>query len=154
MNIYIVNYKESFAKDIAELFFNTIHKTCNKDYTKEQLNAWANPKIDYSSWEKRLRESTPYLILDTKKLIGFCEFNDDYIDCFYIHNEYQGIGKTLLNYVLELAKKSKVEKLRVDASITAKPFFENFGFIESKKNSVKKNNQILINYSLELKVNN
>ncbi len=60
MNIYIINYKESFAKNIAELFFNTIHKTCNKDYTKEQLNVWANPNIGYKDWELRLKKSTPY----------------------------------------------------------------------------------------------
>ena len=150
----IITYNKNYSKQISELFTNTIHKTCNKDYTKEQLNAWANPNIDYEAWKKRLSKTKPYLVIFDEKLVGFTEFYEDYIDCFYIHHEYQsrGLGKTLLTHLLNQAKQNKIKILRVDASITAKPFFEKYGFKEMKKNYVKRDNQELINYSMTLNI--
>jgi len=156
MFIKVSNNNNLFKKEIAKLFTNTIHKTCKKDYTKEQLNAWANPNIDYDSWEKRLEKTKPYLAFIDDTLVGFVEFCDDYIDCFYVHHEYQGqgVGKALMNHILDIASKNAIETLRVDASITARPFFESFGFEKIKENHIKRGTQTLINYYLELKVNN
>ncbi|NVJ52710.1 MAG: GNAT family N-acetyltransferase [Campylobacteraceae bacterium] len=150
----IITYNKNYSKQIPELFTNTIHKTCNKDYTKEQLNAWANLHINYEVWEKRLNKTKPYLTICDKKLVGFAEFYEDYIDCFYVHHEYQGcdVGKMLLNNIFKIAKQNEQTLLRVDASITAKPFFEKFGFIEVKKNKVERNNIELVNFSMEKKI--
>lgn len=152
----IIKYNKKHSRQISTLFTNTIHKTCNKNYTKEQLNAWAKPNIDYEAWEKRLNKTKPYLAVIDDTLVGFAEFYDDYIDCFYVHHEYQGqgVGKALINHILDIASKNGIKKLRVDASITAKAFFESFGFVETCKNEIKRDNQILINYSLELNLQN
>ena len=42
----IRKYKSSDCNEIVQLFYNTVHKINAKDYTKEQLNAWATGKID------------------------------------------------------------------------------------------------------------
>lgn len=152
MNILIIDYNKNYSKQIPDLFTNTIHKTCNKDYNKEQLEAWANPSIDYKSWEDRLSTTKPYLSIIDNTLVGFTEFYEDYIDCFYVHYKYQGkgVGKELLNHIFKIAKQNGIKTLRVDASITAKPFFEKFGFKELRKNLVSRGNQELVNYSLTL----
>ena len=152
----IIDYNQKYKKQIPILFINTIHKTCNKEYTKEQLNAWANPNINYESWEKRLDRTKPYLAVIDDNLVGFAEFYDDYIDCFYVHHEYQGqgVGKALMNHILDIASKNGIKIVRVDASITAKAFFESFGFVETRKNEIKRDNQVLINYTLELNLQN
>jgi putative acetyltransferase len=152
MNIEIVNYDKKFLKEIVHLFTNTIHKTCDKDYTKEQLNAWASLDIDYEKWDKKFEKSKPILVLNENQIIGFSELYDDYIDCFYIHHKYQnkGVGAFLLKYIINVARKKSLKKIKLDSSITAKLFFESFNFKEVKKNYVKRNNQTLVNYSLEL----
>lgn len=154
MKIQIKSYDKIFKKDIPELFTCTIHKTCNKDYTQAQLNAWANPNIDFKIWEQRVAKTKPYLAIIQNKLVGFVEFYEDYIDCFYIHHEYQGmgVGKSLLEHVLSIAKKNNISKIRVDVSITAKPFFEKFGFRQIKINHVKRYEEELINFSMELDI--
>lgn len=88
------------------------------------------------------------------QVVGFCEYYEGYIDCFYVHFNYQncGIGKLLLTHILELAKNEKRDKLKVDASITAKPFFEKFGFRQIKENLVKRENVELVNFSMEMNV--
>ena len=76
---------------------------------------------------------------------------DGYIDCFYVHFKYQGcgVGKLLLTHIFELVKNNKIDKIKVDASITAKPFFEKFGFIQVRENLVKRENVELVNFSME-----
>ena len=150
----ISTYKPEYKKEIAELFTRSIHETCAKDYSKAQLEAWASLDIDYDSWGKRLDKTQPFLAFVGDSLAGFVEFYDDYIDCFYINPSYQkqGVGRALLNHIFDLAKNKKIDKIRVDASITAKPFFEKFGFIELKRNIVKRKNQELINFSMELSI--
>lgn len=153
-SFFISNYDKKYLKQIVELFINTIHNINKKDYSKEQLNAWANPKYDLKTWEKRFEKSKPYLCILEDEIVGFCEYYDGYIDCFYVHYEYQncGIGKLLLTHILELAKNNKIDKIKVDASITAKPFFEKFGFKEVRKNLVKRENVELVNFSMEREI--
>lgn len=42
----IRKYRETDCKELADLFFNTVHCVNGKDYTEEQLNAWATGKIN------------------------------------------------------------------------------------------------------------
>jgi ribosomal protein S18 acetylase RimI-like enzyme len=153
-SFFIIGFDKKFLEQLVELFTNTIHNINKKDYSKEQLNAWANPKYDLKTWKKRVEKSKPYLCMLEDEVVGFCEYYEGYIDCFYVHFNYQnhGIGKLLLTYILDIAKNEKRDKLKVDASITAKPFFEKFGFKEVKKNFVKRENVELVNFSMEMNV--
>ena len=40
-DIKIRKYKEADAESLAQIYYDTIHKICSKDYTKEQIEAWA-----------------------------------------------------------------------------------------------------------------
>ena len=151
VEFFVIDYDKKYLKQIVELFTNTIHNINKKDYVKEQLNAWANPNYDLNIWDKRFEKSKPYLCVLEDEVVGFCEYYDGYVDCFYVHYKYQncGIGKLLLNHIFKIAKENNIDKIKADVSITAKPFFEKFGFIEVKKNIVKRNNVELINFSME-----
>ncbi len=154
LSFFIGNYDKKYLKQIVELFINTVHNINKKDYTKEQLNAWANLNYDLEIWEKRFEKSKPYLCMLENEVVGFCEYYDGYIDCFYVHYKYQnfGIGKLLLNHIINLAKNENINKIKVDASITAKLFFEKFEFKEIRKNVVKRENIELINFSMEREI--
>ena len=150
-SFFIGNYDKKYLKQIVELFINTVHNINKKDNSKEQLYAWANPKYDLKTWKKRFKKSKPHLCIFEDEVVGFYEYYDGYIDCFYVHFKYQncGVGKLLLTDVLELAKNENIDKIKVDVSITAKPFFEKFGFKEVRENLVKRENVELINFSME-----
>ncbi len=143
-------YEEKHLKEVVNLFTNTVHNVNKKDYTKEQLNAWASKNIDLKAWENRLKTSNTYLCMIEDEIVGFYVFEDDYIDCFYVHHKYQGfkVGRFMLEQIIKNANNHDIKILKVDASITAKPFFEKLGFKELKKNYVKRENQTLINYSM------
>ena len=48
----IRQYQPTDCKELAELFYNTVHTVNAKDYTKEQLDAWATGKVDLKKWKK------------------------------------------------------------------------------------------------------
>ena len=39
-------YKSTDCEQMAQLFYNTVHSVNVKDYTEEQLNAWATGSVD------------------------------------------------------------------------------------------------------------
>ena len=45
------DYKPSDYNCLAELFYQTVHCINAKDYTEEQLNAWATGKVDIQEWD-------------------------------------------------------------------------------------------------------
>ena len=46
----IREYRPSDCREIAELFYNTVHTVNAADYSKPQLNAWATGKVDLEKW--------------------------------------------------------------------------------------------------------
>ena len=51
----IREYRSADCKELAELFYHTVHIVNAKDYTKEQLDAWATGKVDLKNGKKRIQ---------------------------------------------------------------------------------------------------
>ncbi|MAC83958.1 MAG: GNAT family N-acetyltransferase [Arcobacter sp.] len=145
------------TQEIAELFTNTIHKINIQNYTLEQIEVWAPIKIDYEKWEKRFKKSKPYIAKKENKIVGFFEFEKDgYIDCFYVHYNYQsqGIGSMLLNKIVKITEENNLDMIFANVSITAKYFFEKNNFEIKKKNIIKRDREELINYTMTRQMSN
>jgi putative acetyltransferase len=145
-------YQPRDIPQIVRLFFDTIHTVNCRDYTPEQIAAWA-PKIpDETQWIKRYESRTVFVADDHSTIAGFAELEPNgHIDCFYCHHAYQrrGVGKMLLNRIEQEARSLNITRLFVEASITAKPFFEHLEFCNLGENQVFRNGVILINYRME-----
>lgn len=155
MNIEKATSKDT--KEIAELFTNTIHNVNIQNYTKDQIEVWAPSTINYEKWKERFTQSKPYIAKENNKILGFFEFEKDgYIDCFYVHYNYQGkgIGSLLLNKILKIAKKNNVDIIFANVSITAKSFFEKNNFKVKNKNIIKRDKSELINYTMIYQISN
>ena len=48
-------YQPSDCAQMAELFYQTVHSVNAKNYTKEQLDAWATGEVDLQAWDKSFR---------------------------------------------------------------------------------------------------
>ena len=44
-------YKTEDLTELAQLFYDTVHTVNARDYTREQLNAWAAGQVDMAGWE-------------------------------------------------------------------------------------------------------
>lgn len=151
--IIIRLYTESDAPLLAAIYFNTIHKINAKDYSPEQLNAWApNNSLEPEGWIRKWQKLPPIIAVINDKIVGFAEFeHNGHIDCFYCHHEHQGcgVGSELMREIESRAEKNKINKIFAEVSITAKPFFEAKGFVIKKEQSVTIRGIALTNFVME-----
>lgn len=65
----IRKYRQSDCKEIAALFYHTVHTVNAKDYTEEQLNAWASAQIDLEKWNQSLQEHFTVVAVDHETIV-------------------------------------------------------------------------------------
>lgn len=145
----IRRYETSDCKDLAELFYNTVHSINAKDYTEEQLNVWATGSVDLEKWNQSLLAHFSVVAVEDEIIVGFGDIDmTGYLDRLYVHKDYQnqGIATAIcdkLEYIFD------VGKVTTHASITAKPFFEKRGYKVTKKQNVERDGVLLQNYVME-----
>lgn len=152
MMITIRRFKNGDEAVLRELFFNTIRNVNIRDYSELQVQAWAPDDYDKAEWHSRIGKINPFVALLDDEIVGYADVQDDgYIDHFFCHSEHQGkgIGKALFNEIFKAAEQKCLSRLYSHVSITAKPFFERFGFKEVKKQRVNIRDQVLTNFVLE-----
>lgn len=147
----ILDYKISYSREIADLFYNSIHNINTAIYSQEQLDAWAPTPIDYEHWSARLELKKPFVAVKENTVLGFIELESDgHIDCLYVHPDHQrkGVAAKLLLHLCDAAVQQNIAELHLEASKLAKPFFESFGFTVVGENRVQIKNQTLSNYKM------
>ena len=119
----IREYQSTDCKELAELFYNTVHTVNAKDYTNEQLGVWATGQVDLKKWNQSLQKHFSIVAVDVNIIVGFGDVDKSgYLDRLYVHSEYQGKGiATAICNRLESAVQGNIV---THASVTAKPFFE------------------------------
>ena len=142
----IRKYKSSDLEAVSWLFYETIHNINARDYTQEQLRAWAS---NAQSLQKRkddlLCQHTLIAEID-KEIVGFGSI-DKYgcLDLLFVRKDKQGQGiATALCDELE----KKYSTVKTYASITAKGFFERRGYTLIKEQEVERNGIKLKNYEM------
>lgn len=155
MPIKIDEYKENYLVDLINLFVEVVHTVNENDYTREQLDVWAPEKIDIKKWKTRIKNNFVAVAKDGNKIIGFGELSPEgCIDMIYVHKDYlsQKIGQMLLECLVQKAKKLSLTEVITEASITAKPFFEKYGFKLIKKQVKTINDVDFVNYRMDKKI--
>ena len=142
-------YKPSDIIEVTNLFYGTVHAVNKKDYKKEQLDVWADGKVDLEKWNKSLMEHYSLVAIENEVLVGFGDIDKTgYIDLLYVHKDYQGkrIATVLCN---ELENTVQCDELTTHASITAKLFFEKRGYIVVAEQQVERQGVFLTNYIMK-----
>lgn len=146
----IRNYQPSDCAELTRLFYNTVHIVNVKDYTEEQLNAWAVKDVDLESWNQSLQAHFSLVAVEHGMITGFGDIDQTgYLDRLYVHAGYQrkGIATAICNE-LERAVQGRIV---THASITARPFFEKREYQVVKEQQAERQGIFLVNYIMELK---
>ena len=128
----IRRYAPGDTETLWQLVFNTVHKINSRDYTPEQVNAWIPKEMDKSWWENEFSDKLPFILYDENSVYGYADVQrNGHINHFFISSSCQreGKGTALLNKLIHHAIGMGLKEVTVEASITAKPFFEYHGFI-------------------------
>lgn len=152
MNIHIRTYTSKDCLLLAQLFYDTVHTVNARDYTPEQLQAWAPGLPDLEQWNRSFLEHTTFVAEAEGVIAGFGDIDGTgYLDRLYVHKDYQGRGiATALCDALERSA-GEVERIVTHASLTAKPFFLSRGYRVKKEQQVERNGTLLTNYVMELR---
>jgi putative acetyltransferase len=92
---------------------------------------------------------------DNGIIIGFGDVNNmGYFDLLYVHKDWQrrGVASLIAADIESYSRRRGFDFISTDASITAKPFFENRGYLVCKKQEVEVRGQTLTNYKMEKKL--
>lgn len=154
--ISIRNYQTKDVEALTNIYFNTIHRINIKHYTQEQVDVWApQSSLETDGWAKKFLKTNPIVAVVGEKVVGFAEFEPDgHIDCFYVHHEWigKGVGAALMSEIFDRARRLNIDRIFVEASITAKPFFEKQGFSLLSEQTVVIKGIGLTNYKMEKRV--
>ncbi len=144
----IRKYRSSDCKELIALFYNTVHMVNAKDYTKEQLDAWATGQVDMENWNQSLLEHYSIVALDDGMIVGFGDIDKiGYLDRLFVHADYQrkGVATAICNQLEQVIQGNIV----THASITARPFFEKRGYQVIKEQQVERQGIFLTNFVME-----
>jgi putative acetyltransferase len=150
--VEIREFQKSDAHDLWKLQFQTIRDFCIRDYSLEQLEVWAPEKYEPDVWLKRISGIKPFVAIVNDRTAGYADLQEDgYIDHFYCAKAFigKGVGGQLMSHILALAQERKIYRLYSHVSITAKPFFERYGFNVVKPQLVNVSGVDLRNFVME-----
>jgi putative acetyltransferase len=137
---------------LTRLFRDTVRRVNIRDYSEEQVRAWAPDDLDPEIWGAAIPSRYPIVAEIEGGLVGFGELEDDgHLNRFYVHADHQrlGVGRSLLTALEEEAHRRGMQRLFTEASITARPFFARHGFHLIAEQTVKFRGVLFINYRMD-----
>ena len=143
--MFIREYQSSDCEELTKLFYNTVHTVNAKDYTEEQLDAWATGQVDLEKWNLSLQEHYSIVAVENGIIVGFGDIDKTgYLDHLFVHADYQrkGIATAICDQLEQFIKKN----ITTHASITARPFFEKRGYNVKKEQQAERMGVFLTNY--------
>lgn len=135
-----------------EIFYNTIRNVNTRDYSLEQVKAWAPDKIDENEWAHRIAVMNPFVCVSGAEIVGYAGLHDNgYVDHFYVHHLFQGqgVGTLLMQEIVATAVENGNQELTADVSITAMPFFQSRCFEIVATQEVTLRSVVFKNYKMK-----
>lgn len=143
--ITIREYRPPDCGELVRLFHDTVHKINARDYTNEQLEAWAPEEADLEAWNRSLLAHRTLVAEEDGRIAGFGDMDGTgYLDRLYVRWDCQGRGTaSALCAALEQAAPGRIT---THASITARPFFEKRGYRTVRRQTVERRGAVLTNF--------
>ena len=139
-------YTKTDCTELAELFYDTVHTVNAKDYTLEQLDAWATGRVNLEAWNESFQAHHTVAAEMDGKIVGFGDMDEaGYLDRLYVHKDYQrrGVATAICN---ALEQNSNAAEFTTHASITARPFFEKRGYTVVREQQLERRGELLTNF--------
>ena len=146
--MYIRKLLDDEYEEVIKLIYDSVHTVCKKDYSKEELDAWAPASFDFIKFQKALSDCINLVMIERNIIIGFISMEKNgYINRLYTHKMFlnQGVASSLLKKAEEWAKSHDVYELSLDSSKTAKDFYKKKGFLENGISTAEHNGIIFRN---------
>jgi len=130
--MYIRQFRGGDELALRDVFYSAVHDVASRDYTAEQIEAWAPAVFDRDQWTERMQAIRPFVVEDGQRIVAYADLQPTgYIDHFFVSGSVagRGVGALLMKHILEAATARHLHVLTADVSRTALPFFRRFGFV-------------------------
>lgn len=134
-------YRSSDLHVVVALFGRSVREVASRDYSPDQISAWAPDPPDLAAWSQRLGSGAVYVCERQNQISGFSRIDEDgLIDLLYVHPAFQrqGVAGELMNRMCSWARQRRIRWLTAEVSRTARPFFEHRGFHAQAQHSVER----------------
>jgi putative acetyltransferase len=148
-------YLPADALLLAEIFRASIAELTAEDYSEAQRVVWSAVADDEAAFGARLAQELTLVATLGGSVVGFVSLKGaDQVDLLYVHPAVagQGIGAMLCDAVERLAAARGTPRLVVDASDSARGFFERRGYVAQQRNTVLRGDEWLANTTMEKKL--
>ena len=118
------------ADAITPVHVASIRTLCAKDYTPEQIDAWAGWKSP-EQYRAAMAAGELFFVAEADGRVGgFSVLLDDEVKAVYVHPDSvgRGVGRALLAAVESEARSRGVTHLRLTSTLTAVRFYETCGY--------------------------
>ena len=151
-NLQLRSFAASDADACWRLFQDTVRRINRRDYSSEQIDAWARGRASPESWYRRFEDKVAYVVLHDEAIAGFADMNHGgYLDRLFVSADHQrmGIATMLIDAIEAKATEWQLPRIHTQASVTAKPFFLSRGYIVVTEQSVDCGGVRLTNFVME-----
>lgn len=126
------------AESIISVHEKSIREICFKDYTPEQIEAWASRPQKVHLWRQAIERDLIWVVEYQNSIHGFAHLahmNESMAEVMglYLSPSMTGkkAGRALMEVMIDEAKNQKKMVLELHSTLTAKKFYLKFGFIET-----------------------
>ena len=137
---------------LAEIFRAAIEQLAADDYSEAQQEAWASAADDEGEFGARLASELTLVATFGGAAVGFASLADNArVDMLYVHPAAsgQGAGAMLCDALEKLAAARGSKELVVDASDSARGFFQKRGYSAQSRNTVSLAGEWLANTTMK-----
>ncbi|MCL2918306.1 GNAT family N-acetyltransferase [Shewanella litorisediminis] len=152
---HIDSLRGTDVASVARLFHEAV-QGASEYYSEAERNAWSPALRDEATWQSRLAPSKVWVARGDSGIVGFINLlprghGEAEIDCLFTAPAAarSGVAGSLYRVLEQQAWRDGVQRLTVEASYFARPFFLSRGFTELCRNEHPRHGQVLVNFSME-----
>lgn len=140
----------SDAVELQKLYQSTVLVINRRDYSQAEVEDWASCGDNLSKLEGMIE--THYFIVAVDQLsqiVGFSSITPQgYLHSMFVHKDFQGrgIATLLLKEIERYALATGIERITSEVSLTARPFFEKWGYTVEVEQKRRANQLCLTNF--------
>ncbi len=151
MTVTLRPMKPDDGPALVEIFRASVEEIGAEDHDAAQVEAWASAADDPEAFAARLSSMLTLLAFLDGEMAGFASLKgSDVLEMLYVHPVFaeRGVATALVDALERLAAARGAKRMTVEASDTALPAFQSWGYRAERRNTVMRAGVFIANTTM------